>query len=63
MHGGKTWMMRREGRNKERRERKWKDRNREGKKVSKIDRDREQIKARNKVIEYIMLLERALYIT
>ena len=56
-------MRRREGRNKERRERKWKDRNREGKKVSKIDRDREQIKARNKVIEYIMLLERALYIT
>lgn len=28
------------------------------KKVSKIDRDREQIKARNKVIKYIMLLKR-----
>ena len=42
-------MMRREGRNKERRERKWKDRNREGKKVSKIDRDREQISEKRKV--------------
>ena len=53
-----------EGRKEQRKEGKKVERiEREGKKGSKTDRDREQIKARNKMIKYIMLLKRVLYVT